>query len=279
MVTSVFIKLFANKSLKTWHQTLAMAVYTEKFLKIIKKLLEKPESHNFRDPVDYKGLGLPNYLDIVKVPMDLGTVKGRLEKKYYKSNAEVKYDLDLIWNNCQSFNMTGSEIYEIAELLRRKCDGYIAKDAELSHAIASEREKILPRDALKKRAPNSSFDDAGMGSMAPPPHVQYVQDAGTLSVKVQLFKKLRELEPSKLREVVQELIQRYPKCIKEIDVEGLKLRLDDLTSEQLKEIIMTVDGVIGDQNKDAKGNLKGAPTPTNNSGKEKLAEGIPVIEI
>ena len=40
--------------------------------KIICSLLSRQESAVFREPVDWKGLGLNDYPEIVKKPMDLG---------------------------------------------------------------------------------------------------------------------------------------------------------------------------------------------------------------
>jgi len=37
--------------------------------------MENPDSAEFRVPVDYKALKILDYPDIVKHPMDLGTVK------------------------------------------------------------------------------------------------------------------------------------------------------------------------------------------------------------
>jgi len=39
----------------------------------------------FHEPVDAEKLGIPDYFDIVKQPMDLGTVKQRLQSNYYTS--------------------------------------------------------------------------------------------------------------------------------------------------------------------------------------------------
>lgn len=43
----------------------------------------------FREPVDWKGLGLYDYPQIIKKPMDLGTVKKNLKAKKYKNVADA----------------------------------------------------------------------------------------------------------------------------------------------------------------------------------------------
>jgi hypothetical protein len=49
-----------------------MNVTKADMLKLVLGLMSRPESLAFRDPVDWKGLGLDDYPAIVKAPMDLG---------------------------------------------------------------------------------------------------------------------------------------------------------------------------------------------------------------
>lgn len=66
----------------------------------------------FNQPVDPEALGLPNYYDVVKQPMDLGTVLGRLtvgeqqdwEKCEYQRVEQVYRDVSLVWHNCALYN-------------------------------------------------------------------------------------------------------------------------------------------------------------------------------
>lgn len=44
-------------------------------LKIVCAYLSKDECSPFRAPVQWKELDLVDYLDVVKTPMDLGTIK------------------------------------------------------------------------------------------------------------------------------------------------------------------------------------------------------------
>lgn len=75
--------------------------------KIIKKLLNIQSSVWFRKPVDPVKDGCPNYLLYVKTPMDLGTVKNKLQMKAYRSPLEFRDDVDLIWRNCATYNQEG----------------------------------------------------------------------------------------------------------------------------------------------------------------------------
>jgi hypothetical protein len=102
--------------------------YLNKF--VLPTLTRVKISWPFRVPVDWKKLNLPvcpfaprlrtrrsclaptrgcfqTYPDVVKNPMDLGTVRKKLQKREYNSAAECIADIDLIWSNCQLFNRPG----------------------------------------------------------------------------------------------------------------------------------------------------------------------------
>ena len=71
-------------------------------------MLDNNDSIEFRQPVDYKALGLVDYTTIVKIPMDLGTVRRNLLNNKYKFVEECLNDLQMIWDNCMSYNAEGS---------------------------------------------------------------------------------------------------------------------------------------------------------------------------
>jgi len=47
----------------------------------------------FHDPVDPDKLGIPEYLEIIKTPMDFGTIKHRLNTNYYHRLQEFLDDM------------------------------------------------------------------------------------------------------------------------------------------------------------------------------------------
>ncbi len=56
--------------------------------------------------VDAKALGLHNYHQIIRQPMDLGTIKKNLmaEPPSYFSSTEVLKDVQQVWANCRTYN-------------------------------------------------------------------------------------------------------------------------------------------------------------------------------
>lgn len=83
-------------------------------LKILLSIMSRRESFAFREPVDWKGLGLNDYLDIVKKPMDLGTIKNKIETNEYETIEDIANDIRLVWTNCMLYNRDGSEVSAVA---------------------------------------------------------------------------------------------------------------------------------------------------------------------
>lgn len=92
-----------------------------KFYKSCSSLLEKLMKHKhgwvFNAPVDVKGLGLHDYYNIIKHPMDLGSVKSRLNKNWYKSPKEFAEDVRLTFSNAMTYNPKGQDVHVMAEQL------------------------------------------------------------------------------------------------------------------------------------------------------------------
>ncbi len=82
----------------------------DKALQLIKNLEKLPEAVNFLKPVDYKNLGLIDYPQIIKKPMDISTIRKKIKQDKYSTIEEVIEDLNLIWDNCRAYNQSGSVI-------------------------------------------------------------------------------------------------------------------------------------------------------------------------
>ena len=82
--------------------------------KAAKRLMNTLWKHNnawiFHEPVDAEKLGIPDYFDIVKQPMDLGTVKQRLQSNYYTSMQQFLNEVQLIFDNCILYNGESSQV-------------------------------------------------------------------------------------------------------------------------------------------------------------------------
>jgi hypothetical protein len=85
------------------------------FLALLKKIMRNPETQPFLEPVNWESLGLHDYPQIIKRPMDLGTVKKRLELGRYKTVEDAADDVRQVWKNCMLYNSEDSGFYILAQ--------------------------------------------------------------------------------------------------------------------------------------------------------------------
>eukprot|EP00474_Spongospora_subterranea_P010266 CRZ10724.1 hypothetical protein [Spongospora subterranea] len=83
-------------------------------LRAVESLLANTNGDYFSRPVDWNEMQIPEYPKIVKSPMDLGTIKSRLDSAWYSSFAAFAADVQLVWDNAKLFNEPGSEVHEAA---------------------------------------------------------------------------------------------------------------------------------------------------------------------
>ncbi|MCD7448886.1 hypothetical protein HAX54_046980 [Datura stramonium] len=84
---------------------------------LLQRLMKHKHGWVFNEPVNVKALGLHDYHDIIKHPMDLGTIKTRLSQNWYKSPKEFAEDIRLVFNNAMTYNPEGQDVHIMAEEL------------------------------------------------------------------------------------------------------------------------------------------------------------------
>lgn len=87
---------------------------SQKFLPLLRRLLDDQFGWVFRDSVDPDVLGLHDYFDVVKNPMHLSLVEQKLENGVYKEIKSVERDIRLVFENAVLYNGEDSEVGEMA---------------------------------------------------------------------------------------------------------------------------------------------------------------------
>jgi len=88
---------------------------------IIKEMFNKKHSSYawpFYKPVDTEQLDLHDYKQVIKKPMDLGTVKTKVETNKYRTAAEFATDMRLIFTNCYKYNPPEHDVVAMARKLQ-----------------------------------------------------------------------------------------------------------------------------------------------------------------
>ncbi|XP_048800684.1 bromodomain testis-specific protein [Lagopus muta] len=86
---------------------------------VMKAMWRHNFSWPFHQPVDAAALNLPDYYSIIKKPMDLSTIKKRLEHNYYTKAAECIDDFKTMFLNCYIYNKPGDDIVFMAQELEK----------------------------------------------------------------------------------------------------------------------------------------------------------------
>lgn len=129
-------------------------------LKTVMKAVWKHQfSWPFQQPVDAKKLNLPDYHKIIKQPMDLGTVKKRLENNYYWTSKEAIQDFNIMFSNCYVYNKPGEDVVVMAQTLEK---------------LFLTKVSLMPKDEVEMDVPNPK------GAKKKPPTVRSLAPPGTL---------------------------------------------------------------------------------------------------
>ncbi|XP_016993094.3 bromodomain-containing protein homolog [Drosophila takahashii] len=113
------------------------------------KLLDSLEARDsmeiFREPVDTSEV--PDYTDIVKQPMDLGTMRTKLKECQYSSLEQLEADFDLMIQNCLAYNNKDTVFYRAGIRMR-----------DQAAPLFVQLRKELQRDGLLERTQRSHVD-------------------------------------------------------------------------------------------------------------------------
>ena len=107
----------------------------------------------FHQPVDAVKLNLPDYHKIIKRPMDFGSIKKRLENKYYWSAKDCIQDFNTMFTNCYIYNKPGEDVVLMAQTLEKI---FLTKVAAMPKDEIELEEPTKGGKGRKGRAPISS---------------------------------------------------------------------------------------------------------------------------
>ncbi|GMH36505.1 hypothetical protein BSKO_04373 [Bryopsis sp. KO-2023] len=96
-----------NKESELPKEPRGQAPFYAKCLRVLEKVVVSMGIHGatFTQPVDQREV--PDYYQIVKNPVDLGTIKQRLLAGVYQTPQEFENDVRLVWSNCFLYNKRG----------------------------------------------------------------------------------------------------------------------------------------------------------------------------
>lgn len=89
----------------------------EKCTAVLAATMENRHAFEFLRPVDPIKQGIPHYYNIIKKPIDLGTIKSKLKTKQYTNAQQFDDDIRLMFRNCFAFNPPNTYVYNEGKML------------------------------------------------------------------------------------------------------------------------------------------------------------------
>ncbi|PWN51023.1 hypothetical protein IE53DRAFT_368416 [Violaceomyces palustris] len=117
----------------------------------------------------------PDYYDVIKHPMDLGTMQKKIKSGQYKNKKQFAHDLDLIWDNCLTYNSDPSHpLRRNVQFMRKKANHlleFISDKSDVKDALIQWEANEAAMGKVQEVEVNGDADGAkgfgfGAGSSA-----------------------------------------------------------------------------------------------------------------
>lgn len=198
---------------------------------ILNEIEDDPKSYEFREAVPWKELGLNDYPEIIKKPMDLKTVRQKLIKTKYPKYEDFFRDVQLIWDNCKSYNIQGSDIYKLAEDMEKLSKRAINKAREAIGIIkgkSGNRKAKAANEESKAGAPGGAdvdMEDEEIDNEENKSESDEPTDADEVPFeeKVAFTEKVRRLTNEGLTRLVRKVKELCSDALEDVDAEKLHI--------------------------------------------------------
>ena len=135
-----------------------------KLLKLISSIKKLKEAYEFLEPVDYIQYDIPDYFDVIKYPRDLSKIQYNLENNNYKTIQVFLNDVQLIWDNCYTYNPPKNYISKCAQICEKKFKKEFEKlfnvnidlYEEYNHENIGINEKMELKEVISKLVKNKN---------------------------------------------------------------------------------------------------------------------------
>eukprot|EP00092_Neocalanus_flemingeri_P027712 GFUD01030081.1.p1 GENE.GFUD01030081.1~~GFUD01030081.1.p1 ORF type:complete len:384 (+),score=64.80 GFUD01030081.1:172-1323(+) len=112
--------------------------------KVLPALFSHPYIAPFRSPVNAKAEGIyPDYFKVVTKPMDLRTVKARLENGWYWDIAQCTADINQVWYNAKAYNPPEHTIYKWAVTMSSVTNAWLQKVPQVAKLSDANKSNVF----------------------------------------------------------------------------------------------------------------------------------------
>jgi len=164
----------------------------------------------FLEPVDVEGLGIYDYYDIIKEPMDFSTMQNKMTAKQYASPEEFHADMMLVISNCLRYNPDGQPVNkcgkDLKEFFESKWDELPSDELSTPKPKSAPKPKATPKakatpkpKAAPKTTPKTTLKTAPKTKKSVSPVPDVPQDFGKLDDSEELITLLSHVQDERKR--------------------------------------------------------------------------------
>ncbi|KAJ9562627.1 hypothetical protein OSB04_007787 [Centaurea solstitialis] len=216
---------------------------------LLKKLMSHQHGWVFNKPVDVVALKIPDYFNVIKKPMDLGTVKEKLGSGNYSTPFQFLADVRLTFSNAMTYNPPGNDVHVMADILSKFFElrwKPIEKKLSVSgfqrQTVHEEIDLVKPMPPSKKRK---------ITSIQPKIVPEPVKLVMTNDEKHNLSRELEE-HLGDLPDNIIDFLRQHGSNGNEDGEDEIEIDIDDLNDETLFELRKRLDDHIRKKQIDAK---------------------------
>eukprot|EP01018_Ginkgo_biloba_P016486 Gb_04671 [translate_table: standard] len=215
---------------------------------ILKRIMTHKFGWVFNEPVDPVKLNIPDYYKVITRPMDLGTVKTRLENERYSSPLEFAEDVRLTFSNAMKYNPPGNDYHVMAHALstmfERKWKSVedklageevyrkLTQGVQLLPMKKEQKNKIMDFES-KPKTSNSNCDPISNVSVENKPKTEPCKRPMTFLEKQKLTKDLEQL-PADMPEQIITFFRKHTGVSQHED--EIEVDIDAFNDETLWEL-------------------------------------------
>ncbi|XP_011096463.1 transcription factor GTE9-like isoform X3 [Sesamum indicum] len=201
---------------------------------VLKELMNHPDGWIFSEPVDPVKLNIPDYFSVISEPMDLGTIKRKLEGNMYFGAEEFAADVRLTFSNAMLYNPPDNRVHSCAKKLDRNFNRrWKILEAKMQHSKNVEQASRI--DYMEKNGPHTKQT---VGQVRQDTKLIGLNKAA-LRIKVGTYKSMSFEEKEKFRlELVQVLSKKMTEKLRNV---FQKFSLTGLDKERLGAYIDSAD--------------------------------------
>jgi len=176
---------------------------------ILKGIIDDDMSEAFREPVDWEAYELYDYPEIIKEPMDLGTIETKLKSGKYPNSDAYAHDVKLVWKNAMEYNRADSDIYRTAHQFHKSFE---SKFKKLKKKMSRNKSKTTKR---RKTETNEE------------------QKKVTKADRVKFSQLVNQLSSEELGQLVDKIQRECPKALTEEENDEVEIEINHINDDTL----------------------------------------------